>query len=135
MPDITREIDRVTERLREALDAQGVELTRDVLRVAAINAVTALTEDGLVLSLARTAQIPAPGEWPCQTQHRPELYGVRLHAFLYVLLRDGAKAPGDIEQNAINAAAGPHFDFTNPWIESYAHALATFLMADRGNDE
>lgn len=72
--------------------------------------------------------VPAPGDWPCQTA--PEPRSERLVAFLYVLLRDGMKAPGDVEQVAINVSASGHderVEYTNPHLESYARALATRL--------
>lgn len=71
---------------------------------------------------------PAPGEWPCQHAPVPSL-PPRLLAFLYVLIRDGAAAPGDVEQHAINAGRSPRgTEFTNPHIENYAHSLGSFLL-------
>lgn len=77
--------------------------------------------------------VPAPGEWPCQYE-KVTLVPHRLVTFLYILLRQVAH-PGDIEQAAIDAAPaeGGHVatavDFTNPHLESYARALAGYLIA------
>lgn len=72
---------------------------------------------------------PAEGEWPCQTEP-PEAWAAppALLAFLYVVLRDGAAAPGDVEQHAINAQRSPRgTSFTNPHLERYARSLAYAL--------
>lgn len=72
---------------------------------------------------------PAEGQWPCQ--HRPAIRPIRLVAFLYVLLRDGASAPGDVEQHAINAGRSPEGTvFTNPHVQAYAESLAGYLLED-----
>ena len=74
--------------------------------------------------------LPADGEWPCQHDHRGP-HKPKLVAFLYVLLRDGAAAPGDVEQHAINAGRSPgETSYTNPHLERYAHSLAGFLLED-----
>jgi hypothetical protein len=74
---------------------------------------------------------PADGEWPCQHDPVTERTPPRLLAFLYVLLRDGAAAPGDVEQHAINAGRSPRGTrYTNPHLETYAHSLAGFLLED-----
>lgn len=75
--------------------------------------------------------LPAPGDWPCQQNaDNPEVDQCpRLVSFLYVLLRDGAKAPGDVEQHAINAADGDAMPvFTNPHLERYARSMAAHLL-------
>lgn len=75
------------------------------------------------------ADTPEPGEWPCQQKRPPEWVAPnRLQAFLYVLLRDGAQAPGDVEQHAINAGRSPYdTEYTNPYLLEYARTLAFFL--------
>lgn len=75
--------------------------------------------------------VPRPGDWPCQQS--PILREVdnnpRLVSFLYLLLRDGADAPGDVEQLAINAGADDVMPvFTNPHLEKYARSLAAHLL-------
>lgn len=50
MPDITAEYRRVTERIKEQLDGRGIELTTDDCQVAALAAISALTEDGMLLA-------------------------------------------------------------------------------------
>lgn len=76
--------------------------------------------------------VPAPGDWPCQhdTTHPAIDHTPRLVTFLYLLARDGAKSPGDVEQLAINAtdsdASMPAF--TNPHLEQYARALTAHLL-------
>lgn len=83
---------------------------------------------------ALAALTPPKGSWPCQTA--PIVVGVhpRLIAFLYVLLRNGASAPGDVEQIAVNVQGytkgDTEVDYTNPHLESYALSLATFLTSD-----
>lgn len=73
--------------------------------------------------------LPQPGEWPCQ--HRPAIKPARLVAFLYVLLRDGAQSPGDVEQHAINAGRTPELVvYTNPHIQAYAEAVAGYLLEE-----
>lgn len=79
------------------------------------------------------AVVPKDGEWPCQfdptSDTAPDL-PPRLVAFLYRLLRDGAAAPGDIENHAIQAtgAEDGHVTYTNAHIEAYARSLAGFLV-------
>lgn len=73
-------------------------------------------------------------EWPCRTTPVPELPS-RLVSFLYVLIRDGASAPGDIEQVALSLAPyepGTAVEYSNPHIEAYARALATYLQGLEG---
>lgn len=69
-------------------------------------------------------------DWPCR--HFPgsvEPFPPRLVAFLYVLLRDGASAPGDVEQHGLNVRkADDGLIYTNPHLESYARSLAGFLL-------
>lgn len=131
MPDVTPEITAMTEAMREALDHEGVELTRDVLNVGAIAAFAALTEPGMILADRGGPRQgpPADGAWPCQEKPPPGWAPPnRLQAFLYVLLRDGATAPGDVEQHAINAGRSPSdTKFTNPHLTAYARSLAYFL--------
>jgi hypothetical protein len=75
-----------------------------------------------------TRRVPEPGQWPCQHAPVPRV-PPRLVAFLYVLLRDGAAAPGDVENHAINAGRSPEGTvYTNPHLESYAHSLGGFLL-------
>lgn len=72
--------------------------------------------------------VPPPGQWPCQ--HYPgsrSSLPPRLVSFLYLLLRDGAQAPGDVEQIAIHVTDAGGETFTNPHLEQYARALAGFL--------
>jgi hypothetical protein len=77
-------------------------------------------------------EVPGEGEWPCQrTPVGDAVIPPRLLAFLYVLLRDGAAAPGDVEQHAINAGRSPRGTrYTNPHLEEYARALGGFLLDD-----
>lgn len=71
--------------------------------------------------------LPAPGEWPCQSDSDPDS-SVRLVSFLYRLLRDGARVPSDVEQIAIDIGRHDKMPrFTNPHLESYARSLAAFL--------
>jgi hypothetical protein len=78
--------------------------------------------------------IPADGQWPCQQDITPD-GNERLVGFLYRLLRDGASAPGDVEQIAIDVtpiAQRRHdavVDYTNPHLERYARSLAAHLLA------
>lgn len=69
-------------------------------------------------------------DWPCR--HFPgsvEPFPPRLVAFLYVLLRDGARAPGDVEQHGLNVRkADDGLIYTNPHLESYARSLAGYLL-------
>jgi hypothetical protein len=49
MPDITADLARVKLRIREQLDGKGVELTDDHIGLAALAAISALTEQGMIL--------------------------------------------------------------------------------------
>lgn len=73
--------------------------------------------------------VPADGEWPCQ--HYPgsrSPFPPRIVPFLYRLLRDGATAPGDVENHAIQAGKSPEGTvYTNPHLEAYARSLAGYL--------
>jgi hypothetical protein len=79
--------------------------------------------------LPQTPPVNSP-DWPC----RHELASAsppRLRAFLYRLLRDGAKAPGDVEQIALDARnASRGTVYTNPHLDAYAKSLVTFLLAE-----
>jgi hypothetical protein len=75
--------------------------------------------------------LPAKGDWPCQ--QRPvtdEQADPRLVAFFYRLLRDGAQAPSDVEEHAIQARThdGPPV-YTNCHLELYARSLVASLTA------
>lgn len=70
--------------------------------------------------------------WPCRATPNP-LPPPRLHAFLYRLLRDGATAPGDVEQIALDVSDhNADARFTNPHLDAYARALVTHLLHDDG---
>lgn len=73
---------------------------------------------------------PGSPDWPCRHypgSRRP--FPPRLLDFLYVLLRDGAQAPGDVEQLALNVKdSTPGTQFTNPHLEMYARSLAGYLL-------
>lgn len=72
--------------------------------------------------------IPAPGDWPCQQEPAVDP-PPRLLAFLYLLLRDGMPAPGDVEGAAINVSEHhDNADYTNDHLEGYARALCTHLL-------
>lgn len=76
--------------------------------------------------------IPVRGDWPCQQEPvwHPERHP-RLVAFMYRLLRDGAQAPGDVEQHAIQAGLSDEYPiFTNPHLEQYALALVQHLAPE-----
>jgi hypothetical protein len=86
-------------------------------------------EPGTRLALQRQRDLPPDGEWPCQVPSEPR--SERLVAFLYQLLRE--QAPGDIEQAALNVrhyGERQAIQYTNPHLEKYARALATFLTPD-----
>jgi hypothetical protein len=73
---------------------------------------------------------PKKGDWPCQQKPvTDEQADPRLVAFMYRLLRDGAQAPGDVENHAIQARI--HGDgwpeFTNCHLELYARSLVASL--------
>lgn len=85
-----------------------------------------------------TYPFPEPGKWPCQSvplplpaaQQTPTLVN-----FLYRLLRDGAQAPGDVENHAIQARRGEELAvFTNPHLEQYARSLAAYLLPRSAGD-
>lgn len=73
--------------------------------------------------------LPAAGSWPCQHAAEPKTPEM-LVAFLYRCLRDGASVPGEIEEHAIQAAAGGQdpVAYTNPHLEAYARALAGLFL-------
>lgn len=73
---------------------------------------------------------PDDQPWPCNTgpAARDERSD-RLVSFLYVLLRDGATAPGDVEQHALNVRKANDTVFCNQHLESYARSLATYLTS------
>lgn len=79
--------------------------------------------------------VPEPGEWPCQQRPLTDAeVSPRLVAFLYRLLRDGASAPSDVEEHAIQAGLSdsmPHF--TNCHMELYARSLAAHLLKVPGD--
>lgn len=85
-----------------------------------------------IMEAAMTSEPPSvtSPDWPCRKP--PALHPpLRLHAFLYRLLRDGASAPGDVEQIALDVTQ--HTDavtFTNPHLDAYARALVTHLLRD-----
>lgn len=70
--------------------------------------------------------IPEPGEWPCQTT-ADEALPPRLVAVLYTLLRDHV-LPGDMEDTMIQCRHLEHAVYTNPYLEGYARALASYLI-------
>lgn len=80
---------------------------------------------------AHRAMVPAKGEWPCQ--QRPvtdEQSDPRLVAFMYRILRDGARCPGDIENHAIQARLSGSREwpeFTNCHLEMLARSLVASL--------
>lgn len=69
--------------------------------------------------------------WPCNTEPDPDEKHDRLVSFLYTLVRDGASAPGDVEQIALNVreSSGTETVFCNQHLESYARSLATYLTS------
>jgi hypothetical protein len=79
--------------------------------------------------MARSASaVPPDGEWPCQMTPRGDL-PVRLVAFMYRLLRDGASGPGDVEGHLLQA--GLHDEdprYTNCHLEMLARAHVTWLL-------
>lgn len=73
---------------------------------------------------------PSSPDWPCRSEPDADS-PPRLLAFLYLVLRDGAQSPGDVEQLALNVR--DHRDgatFTNPHLERYARSLSTFLLTE-----
>jgi hypothetical protein len=74
---------------------------------------------------------PPPGEWPCQTEAPDEItLPPRLVGFLYRLLRDGAKTPGEVESIALAVRQyedGDVVSYANAHLQSYARSLARFL--------
>lgn len=56
MPDITPDFARVKQRIREQLDGKGVELTDDLIGQAALAAISALTEQGMILDSTAVPQ-------------------------------------------------------------------------------
>lgn len=79
--------------------------------------------------------LPAAGSWPCQHAADPKAPEA-LVAFLYRCLRDGAAAPSDIENHAIQAAAGGQdpVAYTNPHLEAYARSLAGLFLRPKLED-
>lgn len=76
----------------------------------------------------------AAKEWPCQTEawiDGPDLHDhERLVAFLYRLLRDGARSPGDVENHAIQVKDSRRGEvtYTNAHLRAYAASLASYLL-------
>lgn len=73
-----------------------------------------------------TFQPAAP--FPCQTTPSEDAeLPQRLVSALYRLLRDHVQ-PGELELACMNAASRGPISFTNPHLERYAKALATYLL-------
>lgn len=77
--------------------------------------------------------LPEQGEWPCQRPPMEDPENERLVAFLYRLVRDGAKSPGDVEQHALAVRNYHPFTdgavaYTNSHLEAYARSMASFLL-------
>lgn len=77
-------------------------------------------------------RLPPDGEWPCHTTPLTDAQAPpRLVAFLYRLLRDGAAAPADVEEHAIQVGTHEAMPtFTNTHLELYARSLAAYLAPE-----
>lgn len=76
MPDVSRELNAMSNAMRDSFDAKGIELTHDDLYAAAMAAFAVLTEPGMVLDASEIetevrkainairGPDPAPPPWP-----------------------------------------------------------------------